>query len=78
MLENEQPVVLERKGDVVFVVSSIMNDLFIAPFHFTILVLMRWNMLPDLQWKSDIQLKKLIEEHRGKRSLGIWGGGGGG
>ena len=68
MLENEQPVVLERKGDVVFVVSSIMNDLFIAPFHFTILVLMRWNMLPDLQWKSDIQLKKLIEEHSGKKS----------
>ena len=68
MIENELPVVVERKGDLIFVVSSIMNDLFLAPFHYTILVLMRWDLLPELKWKSDLQLKKLIEELSGKKS----------
>jgi hypothetical protein len=68
LIENEQPVILEREGDAVFITFSIMNDLFLAPFHFSVLVLMRANLLPDLQWKSDIQLKKLMEQLSGKKS----------
>ena len=45
-----------------------MNNLFLAPFHFSVLVLMRADLLPDLQFKSDIQLKKLIEQLSGKKS----------
>ena len=68
LIENEQPVILERQGDAVFIVCSIMNDLFLAPFHFSVLVLMRANILSNLQWKSDIQLKKLMEQLSGKKS----------
>ena len=68
LIENEQPVFLEREGDAVFIACSIMNDLFLAPFHFSVLILMRANLLSDLQWKSDIQLKKLMEQLSGKKS----------
>ncbi|CAB4001433.1 Hypothetical predicted protein, partial [Paramuricea clavata] len=68
LIESEQPVILERQGDVVFIVCTIMNDLFLAPFHFAVLILMRSNLLPDLHWRSDIQLKKLMEELEGKKS----------
>ena len=68
LLESDQPVIFERKGDAVFIILSIMNDLFLAPLHFTILMLMRHNMLPELHWKSDQCLKKLIEEHSGKKA----------
>jgi hypothetical protein len=68
LIESEQPVILERQGDAMFIVCTILNDLFLAPFHFAVLILMRSNILPDLHWRSDIQLKKLMEELEGKKS----------
>ena len=67
-IENDQPVGLAREGDAIFIACSIMNDLLLTPFHFSVLVLMRANLLPDLQWKSDIQFKKLMEKLGGKKS----------
>ena len=68
LVESDQPVIFERKGDILFIIVTIINDLFLAPFHFTVLLLMRYNMLPELYWKSDHCLKKLIEEYSGKKS----------
>ena len=68
LIESDHPVVLERDGDAIFITCSVLNDLLLSPFHFSVLVLMRANLLPDLEWKSDIQLKKLMEQLAGKKS----------
>ena len=68
LIENDQPVILERQGDAIYVVCTILNDLFLSPYHFSVLIIMRANLLPNLQWKSDIQLKKLMEQMHGEKA----------
>ncbi|XP_028406992.1 uncharacterized protein LOC114529397 isoform X2 [Dendronephthya gigantea] len=68
VVEKEQPILSEKQGDAVYTGLTIMNSLFLEPFHFSVLVLMRANLLPDLQWRSDLQLKRIMEHLGGKKS----------
>lgn len=68
VVESDQPTLSEKQRDAIYTVLTIVNTLFLEPFHFSVLVLMRANLLPDLQWRSDIQLKRIMDHVGGKKS----------
>lgn len=61
ILEGETPQRLPAKDDnALFQVLDLVNELFLAPFHFSLTLMVRYDLLPTLRWRSDAALHKLI------------------
>ena len=61
ILEGETPQRLPSKEDnVLFKVMDLANEFFFAPFHFSLTLMIRFDFLPILKWRSDAALHKLI------------------
>lgn len=61
LLEGETPQRLPTKEDnLLFKILDLANEFFLAPFHFSLTLLIRFDFLPILRWRSDAALHKLI------------------
>lgn len=61
VFEGETPQRLPAKEDyALFQVMDLANEFFLAPFHFTLTLMARCDLLPILRWRSDAALHKLI------------------
>lgn len=61
VLEGETPQSLPAKDDnALFQVLDLANEFFLAPFHFSLTLMVRYDLLPILRWRSDAALHKLI------------------
>lgn len=56
---------LERftKGeDLLFQFCDMLNEFLMAEFHFSLLLVLRLDLLPVLQWRSDVDLRKIMDK----------------
>ncbi|XP_031553492.1 uncharacterized protein LOC116290566 [Actinia tenebrosa] len=56
---------LERftKGeDLLFQFCDMLNEFLMGEFHFSLLLVMRLDLLPVLQWRSDVDLRKIMDK----------------
>lgn len=61
IFEGETPQRLPTKEDnMLFKVLDLANEFFLAPFHFSLTLMIRFDSLPILRWRSDAALHKLI------------------
>ena len=61
VFEGETPQRLPTKEDsALFQVMDLANEFFLAPFHFSLTLMVRCDLLPILRWRSDAALHKLI------------------
>lgn len=61
ILEGTTPQRLPTKEDsILFKVMDLANEFFFAPFHFSLTLMIRFDSLPILKWRSDAALHKLI------------------
>lgn len=61
ILEGTAPQRLPTKEDnMLFQVMDLANEFFLAPFHFSLTLMIRFDFLPILKWRSDAALHKLI------------------
>ncbi|XP_032225975.1 uncharacterized protein LOC116608994 isoform X1 [Nematostella vectensis] len=62
IFEGNLPPQKPPKGDgLVFQVLDMGNEFFFCEFHFGLLLFMRVGLLPVLQWRSDVELKKALD-----------------
>ncbi len=60
-IENTEPLSGPHKSDsTLFAAFDLHNDVFIAPFHYAVTLLMRLDFREDLRWKSDTELRKIM------------------
>lgn len=61
IFEGETPQRLPTKEDnILFKFLDLANEFFLAPFHFSLTLMIRFDSLPILRWRSDAALHKLI------------------
>ncbi|KAL9986024.1 hypothetical protein ACROYT_G000078 [Oculina patagonica] len=61
IFEGETPQRLPTKEDnMLFKFLDLANEFFLAPFHFSLTLMIRFDSLPILRWRSDAALHKLI------------------
>lgn len=61
IFEGETPQRLPTKEDnVLFQIMDLANEFFLAPYHFSLTLMVRFDLLPILRWRSDAALHKLI------------------
>lgn len=61
IFEDETTQFLPAKDDnALFQVLDLANGVFLAPFHFSLTLMVRCDLLPILRWRSDAALHKLI------------------
>lgn len=61
VFEGETPQRLPTKEDnMLFQVLDLANEFFLAPFHFSLTLMVRCDLLPILRWRSDAALHKLM------------------
>lgn len=61
ILEGTTPQRLPTKEDnMFFQVMDLANEFFLAPFHFSLTLMIRFDFLPILKWRSDAALHELI------------------
>lgn len=60
-IEGNDPFSGPSKSDsTLFALVDLYNDVFIAPFHFMIILLLRLNFREDIRWQSDTELRKIM------------------
>ena len=61
-LEGDLPTDRPTKGDgILFMLCDMMNEFLLPQFHFTVVLLIRLDLRPNLKWRSDTELRKLME-----------------
>jgi len=61
IFEGETPQRLPTKEDnILFQIMDLANEFFLAPYHFSLTLMVRFDLLPILRWRSDAALHKLI------------------
>ena len=49
-----------KSESTLFAMFDIYNDIFIAPFHFMVTLLLRLDFREDIRWQSDTELRKIM------------------
>ena len=61
IFEGELPQRLPTKDEsALFQILDLANEFFFPPFHFSLTLMVRCDLLPILRWRSDAALHKLI------------------
>ena len=60
-IEGNEPFNGPNKSEsTLFAVIDFYNDVFIAPFHFMVTLLLRLDFREDIRWQSDTELRKIM------------------
>ena len=60
-IEGSEPFSGPNKNDsTLFAICDFYNDVFIAPFHFMVTLLLRLDFREDIRWQSDTELRKIM------------------
>ena len=60
-IENNEPFSGPMKSESTsFAIFDFFNDIFVAPFHYMVTLLMRLDFREDLRWRSDTELRKIM------------------
>lgn len=60
-LETEPFTRVPRGDGIIFEACDLINELLLPQYHFSILLLMRLDLLPVLKWRSDVELRKAMD-----------------
>jgi len=60
-IEGSEPFSGPNKSNsALFAVCDVINDIFIAPFHFMVTLGLRLDLREDIRWQSDTELRKIM------------------
>ena len=60
-IEGSEPFSGPSKSEsLLFAMADCYNEVFIAPFHFLVTILLRLDFCENLRWQSDTELRKIM------------------
>ena len=63
IFEGIQSLERYKKGDdLLFQFCDFINEIFFQEFHFSLLFILRIGLLPVLEWRSDVDLRKALDK----------------